>query len=260
MPMIDVGDCLLNVSIDGPENGPALMFSNSMGCTMDMWEPQLEEFARRFRVVRYDRRGHGRSGVPPGPHSVERLGRDALAILDHLELDRVHWCGISIGGIVGQWLGAHAPERLDRIILSNTSSHFPDPSNWLNRIKAVQADGVTSIAEAVISGWFTPGFRARQPQTVAVMQAMLTATPTEGYIACCNALSTLDQRALLPRISRPTLVIAGRHDKSTPLEAGEFIQRQIAGAEILVLDAAHISNIEQSRLFTEAVSAFLGRI
>jgi 3-oxoadipate enol-lactonase len=186
--MIDVGDCLLNVSGDGPVNGPGLMPSNSMGRTMEMWEPQVTEFAQRFRVVRYDRRGHGTSGVPDGPYSIEQLGRDVLAILDHLKPARVNWCGISIGGIVWQWLGARAPEHLDRIILSNTSSYFRDPSNWLDRINDVQANGVASP----------------------------TAPPREAYIARYNALSTLDQRALLPRNSRPTLVIAGRHDKIDP--------------------------------------------
>jgi 3-oxoadipate enol-lactonase len=155
---------------------------------MEMWEPQVTEFAQLLCAVRYDRRGHGASGVPPGPYSIEQLGRDVLAIFDHLKPARVRWCGISIGGIFGQWLGARTPERLDHITLSNTSSHFRSLSNWLDRINAVQANGVASP----------------------------TAPPRDAYIVRYNALSTLDQRALLPRNSGPTLVIAGRHDKIDP--------------------------------------------
>jgi 3-oxoadipate enol-lactonase len=218
MPMTDVGDCLLNVSADGPVNGPASMLSNSMGRTIEMWEPQVKEFAQRFRVIRYDRRGHGTSGVPSAHYSVEQLGLD----VHHLKPARMRWCGISIEGMVGQWLGARAPERLDRIILSNTSCYFPDPSDWLDRIEAVHTKGVASIAKTVILCWFTAGFRARQPQMVAAMQAMSTAPPREGCIDCCETLGTLDQRALLPRNSRPTPVIAGRPDKSTPLQQANY--------------------------------------
>src|SRR6267142_2681645 len=163
--------------------------------------------------------------------SVE--GRDVLAILDDLNIRKVHWCGLSMGGMVGQWLGANAPERFDRIILSNTACHYPDPTNWLNRIKAVKEGGIASVADAVIAGWLTADFRERE------------------------ALSTLDQRELLPRIKSPTLVIAGRHDMSTPVAAGEFIRSQIPGASLTLLDAAHISNVEQPHAFTDAVVGFL---
>ncbi|MDB5567558.1 MAG: pcaD, partial [Tardiphaga sp.] len=236
---------------------PTLMLSNSLGTTMQMWEPQLAAFTKLFRVIRYDRRGHGKSGVPPGPYSMERFGRDVLAILDDLNIDKVHWCGLSMGGMVGQWLGANAPERFDRIILANTSSYYPDPTNWHNRIKAVREGGLASVADAVIGGWLTADFREREPQITANMKAMLIASPVEGYLAACEALSTLDQRALLPKIKSPTLVIAGRQDMSTPLAAGEYIRSQIPGASLTILDAAHISNVEQPHAFTDAVVGFL---
>jgi 3-oxoadipate enol-lactonase len=255
--MIDSDGCLLNVSVEGRDGGPTLMLSNSLGCNMQMWEPQMAAFTKLFRVIRYDRRGHGKSGAPNGPTSMARYGKDVLAILDDLNIDRVHWCGLSMGGMVGQWLGANAPERFDRIILSNTSSYYPDPTNWHNRIKAVREAGLASVADAVISGWLTADFREREPEITAHMKAMLIASPVEGYIAACEALSTLDQRALLPQIKSPTLVIAGRHDMSTPLAAGEFIRSQIPGASLTILDAAHISNVEQPHAFTDAVVGFL---
>jgi 3-oxoadipate enol-lactonase len=188
---------------------------------------------------------------------MERFGRDVLAILDDLNIDKVHWCGLSMGGMVGQWLGANAPERFGKIILANTACYYPDPSNWLGRIKAVQEGGLAAIADTVIAAWLTADFREREPQITASLKAMLIACPPQGYIACCEVLSTLDQRALLPKIKSPTLVIAGRHDMSTPVAAGEFIRSQIPGAALTILDAAHISNIEQSHAFTDAVVGFL---
>jgi len=257
MPMIDADGCLLNVSVEGRDGGPTLMLSNSLGCTLQMWEPQMEALTQMFRVIRYDRRGHGKSSVPPGPYSMKRFGRDVLAILDDLNIEKVHWCGLSMGGMVGQWLGANAPERFGKIILSNTACYYPDPTNWLNRIKAVRQGGIAAVADTIMAGWLTAEFREREPQITANLKAMLLASPVEGYLACCQALSTLDQRELLPKIKSPTLVIAGRHDVSTPISAGEFIRSQIPGAALTILDAAHISNVEQPHAFTEAVVGFL---
>lgn len=257
MPMIDSGNCRLNIAIDGRDDAPVLMLSNSLGCTLDMWRPQLPEFTKHFRVVRYDRRGHGNSDVPAGPYSMDIFGRDVLAILDALEIKRAHWCGLSMGGMVGQWLGANAPGRFDRMVLSNTSCHYPDPTNWHNRIKAVRDGGLAAVADTVVAGWLTEPFRTREPQTTAWLKAMLLASPAEGYLACCEALSRLDQRALLPRITAPTLVIAGSQDKATPVEAGEIIKNSIPGASMKILEAAHISNVEQAQLFTSTVLDFL---
>lgn len=256
MPMIDADGCLLNVSVEGRDSGPTLMMSNSLGCTMVMWEPQMPALTKLFRVIRYDRRGHGKSGMN-GPTSMERYGKDVLAILDDLNIDKVHWCGLSMGGMVGQWLGANAPERFNKIILANTSCYYPDPTNWHNRIKAVREGGLAAVADAVIGGWLTADFREREPETTAKMKAMLLASPVEGYLAACEALSTLDQRALLPKIKSPTLVIAGRQDNATPVAAGELIRSSIASASMTLLDAAHISNVEQPHAFTEAVVGFL---
>jgi 3-oxoadipate enol-lactonase len=257
MPMIDADGCLLNVSVEGRDGGPTLMLSNSLGCTLQMWEPQMKALTQVFRVIRYDRRGHGKSGVPAGPYSMERFGRDVLAILDDLNIEKTHWCGLSMGGMVGQWLGANAPERFGKIILSNTACYYPDPTNWLNRIKAVKEGGIKAVADTVIASWLSADFREREPQITANMKAMLLASPVEGYLACCEALSTLDQRELLPRIKSPTLVIAGRHDMATPISGAELIRSKIPGASLTILDAAHISNVEQPHAFTDAVVGFL---
>ena len=257
MPMIDADGCLLNVSVEGRDGGPTLMLSNSLGTTLQMWEPQMAALTKLFRVVRYDRRGHGKSSVPPGPYSMERFGRDVVAILDDLNIERVHWGGLSMGGMVGQWLGANAPQRIDRLILANTNCYYPDPTNWNNRVKAVNEGGIASVADAVIASWLTADFRERSPQISARMKAMLVASPVQGYIACCEALSKLDQRDLLPRIKARTLVIAGRKDMATPVEAGEYIRAHIPGAGMTLLDAAHISNVEQPHDFTDAVVGFL---
>jgi len=257
MPEINADGCRIHVEVEGPEQAPVLMLSNSLGTNLHMWDDQVAPFTRHFRLLRYDRRGHGQSGVSKGPYSMERLGRDVLAILDGLGIDKVNWCGLSMGGMVGQWLGAHAANRIDKLILSNTACYYPDPTNWLNRIKAVKEGGVASVADTVIAAWLTADFREREPQITANLKAMMIATPAQGYIACCEALSTLDQRALLPEIKSPTLVIAGRHDVATPVAAGEFIRSQIPGAALTILDAAHISNVEQPHAFTEAVVGFL---
>jgi 3-oxoadipate enol-lactonase len=257
MPMIDADGCLLNVSVEGRDGGPTLMLSNSLGCTLQMWEPQMKALTQLFRVIRYDRRGHGKSSVPPGPYSVERFGRDVLAILDDLNIEKTHWCGLSMGGMVGQWLGAHAPERLGKIVLANTSSHYPDPSIWETRIKAVKDGGLASVADTVIAGWLTQEFRERQPDVAEKMKAMLRATPVEGYLASCEALARLDLRADLPDIKNPTLVIAGRYDKSTPIAMAEAIRSKIPGANMTIVDAAHISNVEAPLAFNDAVLGFL---
>ncbi|OYU88363.1 MAG: 3-oxoadipate enol-lactonase [Bradyrhizobiaceae bacterium PARB1] len=256
MPMIDADGCLLNVSVEGRDGGPTLMLSNSLGCTMAMWDPQMPALSKLFRVIRYDRRGHGKSGMN-GPTSMERYGKDVLAILDDLNIDKVHWCGLSMGGMVGQWLGANAPDRFNKIILANTSCYYPDPTNWHNRIKTVREGGLAAVADAVIGGWLTADFREREPDVTAKMKAMLLASPVDGYLAACEALSTLDQRALLPKIESPVLVIAGKQDNATPVSASEFIRANIPGASMTLLDAAHISNVEQSHAFTEAVVGFL---
>ena len=252
MPLIDADGCLINVSVEGRDGAPTLMLSNSLGCTLEMWKPQMKALTGLFRVVRYDRRGHGKSTVAPGPYTIERMGRDVLAILDDLNIAKVHWCGLSMGGMVGQWLGANAPERIDRLILANTTCYYPDPAPMQNRAKAVREGKLAAVADAVVGNSADRGFRERDPQATLNLRAMLLATPVEGYANCCEMLSTMDQRELLPKIDKKTLVIAGRHDNSTPISAAEFIRSRIPAPSMTPPTLPDISNIEQPHAFTVA--------
>lgn len=257
MPTIVSGGCPLHVEVEGPQNAPALMLSNSLGTTWRMWDAQAPAFAKHFRLVRYDRRGHGQSGAPKGPYSMEMFGNDAVAIMDALELKKVHWLGLSMGGMVGQWLGANRPDRIDKLILSNTGSYYENKAPWNERIAAIRANGLASIADNIMKLWFTEGFRAREPETVARLKATLIATNLDGYVGCCEAIRDMDVRPGLPTIQSPTLVIAGKHDPSTPVPNSEYIRDHIRGAKLAILDAAHIANIEQPEAYTKTVLEFL---
>jgi 3-oxoadipate enol-lactonase len=258
MPEIKTDDgCSIHVEVEGPHNAPALMLSNSLGTNLHMWDDQAAPWSRHFRLVRYDRRGHGQSSVPKGPYTMERLGRDVLAVIDTLDIAKINWCGLSMGGMVGQWLGAHAPDRVDKLVLSNTSSFFPDKSIWEGRLKTVRDKGLAAIVDVNMERWFTKDFRERSPQAIAKMREMFLATKANGYIGCGEAIRDMDHRPLLAKISAPTLVIAGKHDPATTLEANEFICEHIPNADIVVLDTAHIANVEQPNLYAETVVDFL---
>jgi 3-oxoadipate enol-lactonase len=257
MPEINADGCRIHVEVEGPEQAPVLMLSNSLGTNLHMWDDQVAAFARHFRLVRYDRRGHGQSDVPKAPYSMERLGRDVLAILDGLGIAKVNWCGLSIGGMVGMWLGANAPGRFDKIILSNTSAYYSDKTTWDARIKLVREKGLAAVVDGTMERWFTKQFRERSPQAAGRIRSMFLATNPEGYIGCGEAIRDMDHRALLAKISAPTLVIAGRHDTGTPLEAGEFIAQHTPKARLAVLETAHIANVEEPQIYTDTVLEFL---
>jgi 3-oxoadipate enol-lactonase len=258
MPEIKVDDgCVIHAELEGPDSAPVLMLSNSLGTNLHMWDEQVGPFTQHFRLLRYDRRGHGRSSVPKGPYTMERLGRDVLGVLDELGIQKMNWCGLSMGGMVGMWLGAKAANRIEKLILSNTAAYFPDRSVWDGRIKFVREKGLAGIVDANMERWFTKDFRERSPVAMAKMREMFLATNVEGYVGCGEAIRDMDHRPLLAKITAPTLVIAGRHDPATTLEAGEFIQEHIPGAQIAILDAAHISNLEQPKVYADTVLGFL---
>jgi 3-oxoadipate enol-lactonase len=188
---------------------------------------------------------------------MEMLGRDVLAIMDGLSIKKANWCGLSMGGMVGQWLGANAPERFDKLVLCNTASYYADKSAWADRIAAVKTGGLAGVAAGVANRWFTPGFIEREPDKVERLRQMVRDTSLEGYLGCCDAIRDMDHRDLLPRITAPTLVIAGTHDVATPPADAEFIRAHIPGARLAMLDAAHISNVEQAEKFTAEVLGFL---
>lgn len=257
MSTIQSDGCPIHVEVSGPDRAPVLMLSNSLGTTLHMWDDQVRPFTEHFRLIRYDRRGHGRSGAPPGPYTIEQLGRDALAILDAFNVKRAHWCGLSLGGMVGMWLGTHAPQRINKLVLANTTAGFDDRDSWVERVRTIRENGLAAIAEASMGRWFTQGFRERAPKVVQRIHDAFLATPPEGYIGCCEAIMNMNQRESIRAIKAPTLIIAGRHDPSTTVAAAEFMRERIPGAEMIVLESAHISNIEQADKFTDAVLDFL---
>ena len=257
MPEISADGTAIHVEVEGPQDAPVLMLSNSLGTNLHMWDDQVPAFIRHFRLVRFDRRGHGGSAVPKGPYSIERLGRDALAVIDGLGIAKVNWCGLSMGGMEGMWLGANAASRIDKLILSNTASYFPDRTMWDGRIKIARDKGLAALVDATIERWFTAEFRQRSPQAVARIREMFLSTDVEGYVGCGGAIRDMDNRSLLAKVSVPTLVIAGRHDMGTTLEAGQFVAEHIPGAELAVLETAHIANVEQPQAYADTVLKFL---
>jgi 3-oxoadipate enol-lactonase len=250
--------CRIAFRLEGLGGAPVLMLSNSLGTDMAMWDPQMAELTKAFRVLRYDSRGHGASDWPAGGYSMDRLGRDAVQLLDYLNLDRVHFCGLSKGGMVGQWLGMRAPARIDRLVLANTSTYMGPPANWQARIAGVMRDGMAPLVEASLQRWFTPGFPERNPDAVAAIRKMLLACDPAGYSGCCAAIRDMDMSVAAGLITCPTLVVAGARDPSTSLADGQFLVDAIPDARLVVLDAAHLSNVEQPVAFSAAVLAFLG--
>jgi 3-oxoadipate enol-lactonase len=245
------------IHVEGPADAPPLLLSNSLGTTFHMWDAQAPALSEAFRVIRYDSRGHGQSDAPAGDYSIARLGADALAVLDSLQIETAAFVGLSKGGMVGQWLGAHAPERLTRLVLANTAAWMGPPQAWQARIETVLRDGMGAITEAVLERWFTPGFREKAPEAVAPVRDMLLATSPIGYAGCCAAIRDMDQRDSLHAIHVPTLVIGGLQDPATPPEKAEEIAAAVADAWLVMLDAAHLSNIEQAGAFTAALLEFL---
>ncbi len=262
--MIETGTILTDDGIelawrsDGDPALPPLLLANSLGTTMAMWEPQVPIWTATHRVIRFDMCGHGASDVRPTGFGIDRLARDALAILDQFAIERVSLVGLSLGGMVGQWLGFAAPERIARLILANTSAHMPPRDAWDNRIATVHAQGLASIVSAVIDRWFTPAFRAASPIPDKIA-AFMTAGSPDGYVAACAAIRDMDFRNIVGVIAAPTLVIGGTRDPATPPSHSDFLSQQITSSALTWLDAAHLSNLEQSDAFTAAVAAFLVR-
>ncbi|MFM6830317.1 MAG: 3-oxoadipate enol-lactonase [Novosphingobium sp.] len=248
----------LAVEVSGPESAPVLLLSNSLGTTMAMWDPQVEALSERYCLARYDGRGQGRSTCPGGAASMDRLGRDALAVLDALGVERAHFCGLSMGGMVGQWLAARAPERLLRLVLANTSACMAPPSAWQSRLENVLANGMGPLAEASLQRWFTPAFLAAEPDRVEWIGQMLLANDPQGYAACCAAIRDMDQRRTATLNTIPTLIIAGDADPATSVADAQFLVDAAADARLVTLPAAHLSNVECPGPFTQAVIDHLG--
>ncbi len=257
MTGIAIGGLEFNVSIEGGEDKPALILSNPLGTNLHIWDGQLSTLGDRFRIVRYDSRGHGNTPPGHGPYSIGDLGRDALAILDKLGIEKAHFLGLSMGSMIGLWLLINAPGRLGRAVLAGAAAQMPSPDMWNSRIHSARKFGMDNAAEAAAGRWFTKQFRDASHGEVERVKAMVRATSVEGYAASCAALRDMDLREAVRGITNRVLIIAGRHDLSTPLEMGALVAGAIPGAKLVTLDAPHLSNIEDPANFNRAVLDFL---
>jgi 3-oxoadipate enol-lactonase len=245
---------MLHHVVDGPSDAPVVVLASSLGTTHEMWEPQVEPLSAHFRVVRYDRRGHGRSPVVEGPTSLDDLGADLVELLDGLAVERIAFCGLSLGGLEGMWLAANAPDRVDRLVLACTTPAFRPRETWVERAATVRVDGVGAIADAALGRWFRPVFHDRHGDVVTRFREMLVSTPAEGYAACCDVLADADLTGRVGEIVAPTLVLTGVEDPAVPPSAGEALAKAIPGAvHVVVEDAAHVANVEQAESFTAAL-------
>jgi 3-oxoadipate enol-lactonase len=257
MPVAKLPDTELYYEFAGAENAPVLVFSNSLGTNLHMWDGQIPDFAKHFRLLRYDTRGHGRSSMAPGPYSLVQLSDDVLHLLDFLQLPQVHFCGLSMGGMTGMVLGFRSPVRFHKLVVCSAAAKIGTREAWSNRIDAVQRGGMKAIAGAVIERWFTPSFRACHPAEVATMQAMLENANPEGYVANCAAVRDADLKDSLAAIKVPTLVVSGTLDPAATVTEGRLLADTIPGSLLVELSSSHISNIEAQTAFNREVLSFL---
>jgi 3-oxoadipate enol-lactonase/4-carboxymuconolactone decarboxylase len=256
VPFAEINNARLFYRLEGRSDLPALVLSHSLGCDHSMWAPQMPDLLDHFQVLRFDTRGHGASSVPAGDYTLDQLGQDVLGLADRLGLAKFAFCGLSMGGAVGQWLAINAPQSLTRLVLANTSPKFGTPDVWSARIKSVQEGGMQAIVEAIMQRFFSPD--KQESAWAQSTRAVLLGSDPKGYAACCAALRDADTRAVLSKISAPTLVIGGDKDPSTPWEGnGSILARDIPKAKAFRLQTAHLSNLEQPRAFTTAVLDFL---
>jgi 3-oxoadipate enol-lactonase len=251
--------CAIAFRIDGAERAPALLLSNALGTTLDMWAPQVASLSSHFRVIRYDTRGHGRSEAPQHAYTIDQLGRDAITVLEAAEVTDAHICGLSLGGVTAMWMGIHTPTRVRSLVLAATAARIGSVEFWSSRIHQVRTGGTASIADAVMTRWFTEEFRNTASSVVATYREMLTSTPAAGYIGCCAALRDTDLRPDIARIAAPTLVIAGAADPATPPADGEAVRQTVPGTTMVTLNASHMLNVEQAQAFTERVAEFIAQ-
>lgn len=257
MPLQQLATTNLWYRVDGRAGAPWLIFSNSLGTTHAMWDGQVEPLAQQFRILRYDTRGHGQSAVPDGPYTVEMVGKDVLQLADSLGIDRFSFCGLSLGGVTGQWVASEAPARVQRLALCNTGARIGSPELWNDRIATVEKGGMAAMVDGAMDRWFTKGFQQSHPADVRrIRDAFLTIDP-RGYARCMGAISGADLRPRLARIAAPTLVINGSDDPATPPALGNEIAAGVKGARVVTLKAAHISNVEAKAAFDEALVGFL---
>jgi 3-oxoadipate enol-lactonase len=259
MPYAAVNDTQLFYRIDGAQNttAPWLVMSNSLGSDVSMWTPQLAEFSKHFRVLRYDTRGHGHSAAPAGPYTIEQLTGDVIGLLDHLGIARAHFAGVSMGGLTGVGLGARFASRIDRLVLCNTAAKIGSPEVWVPRAAKARSEGMLALADAVLPRWYTPGFIENNPLVMAQVRDVFVHTDKDGYASNCEALNAADLRGEAPSIKAPTLVISGTHDLAATPAQGRELAESVPGGRYVELNAAHISNVELADEYNRVVLSFL---
>ena len=257
--IVDVNGTRLRVQWDGPEDGPVVMLSNSLASRLEMWDPQIPALTGAgYRVLRYDSRGMGLSEVPPGPYGIELLATDAVGLMDVMGLEKVRFCGLSKGGMVGQMLATVHPHRLHSAVLCDTAAFMGPAEIWDGRVRMARDQGMEAIVQPTLERWFTPATHKSAPGEVAKVGEMVRSTPLEGYANCCHAIKVMDQRESIKSIDIPVLVIVGEDDPGTPVAAAELIHAHISGSSLVVLkEAAHFANMEQPEPFNAALLPFL---
>jgi 3-oxoadipate enol-lactonase len=244
--------------IDGPADAPTIILANSLGTDLHMWDPQVAALTERLRVIRFDARGHGESDAPPGPYTIEQLGRDLIAVLDDLDVERAHLCGLSLGGMVTLWVAARHPGRVRRAAFANTAARIGTTQGWEERIALVQADGMQAVREMVVARFLSAPFRSRNPHIVRWLGDTVEATPPAGYTGSCAALRDGDLHGLLATIRVPSLIIAADLDEATSMDEARSLHAAIAGSDLhIIKGAGHLSNVERPLEFNQALLAFL---
>lgn len=257
MPFLETNGAQIHYELSGPASAPVLVFSNSLGTNLTMWRPQVEALGERYRILRYDTRGHGQSAVTPGPYKISQLADDVLGLLDRLGIEKARFCGLSIGGMIGMTLALRLPERIHKVVLCCTAPTLGSAETWNARITSVQKGGMAAVTDAVLERWYTAPFRAKAPEQIQRTKQMLLTTPPDGYIANCEAIRDEDLREGIAGIQIPTLILMGKQDPVVPLADGRFMADRISGSRYVELSAAHLANIEASDLFTKELAAFL---
>lgn len=257
MPTFTSNNVEINYQTFGDTSKPAIIFSNSLGTNFSMWQAQIDALKNDFFVICYDTRGHGQSSAPLGPYTINQLGQDVIHLLNHLNVEKAAFCGISMGGLTGQWLAINYPERFNHVILCNTAAKIGQEQAWNDRATLVREQGLQPIASTAASRWFTEHFIQRNTAIVTSLSNDLGASSAEGYASCCEALAKADLREQLKEIKIPVLVIAGTQDPVTTVADGQFMAERIVGSQLFEIDASHISNIEQPKVFSTAIQKFI---
>jgi 3-oxoadipate enol-lactonase len=260
---IKTNGILMNYELSGKKEAPVVMMSHSLGSSLTMWKPQLASLEPFFQVLRYDTRGHGGTEAPKGPYSLDSLGEDAVSLLNALKIDRVHWVGLSMGGMIGQCLALNHSDRLLSAALCDTSAIIPGDAQplWQERIDIVRQKGVGPLLEPTLERWFTPSFLNRKPERLAQIREEFLATPPEGYIGCIEAIRKLNYLDRLVEVDVPALIIVGEEDPGMPVSAAEAMQTRIGDSKLVVIPfARHLSNVEQPEAFNAALVEFLRKV